>query len=737
MIPFHKRTLLRLAAAALLTLASHGFAALPGVLPDDDRDGIVDALEQRLAERFAPMIYIEPDESNYPVNVPWLLARTRLNYQEDCTGDVDQPIGPVPIGNQLLGPGGVTVWTAQPNCGQDDTGYSHPPHRQISTLATDPDGQFSLGAQTTGYSDQQTFYLTDLPDSQHIGSTNPRDWVTYFHAYPTKDGGIMLQYWHVFAYNAFGGVDNHGGDWDASIQVQLDRNLEIEGVWFSRHSDDHPGTFFKKSDNLVRFFQGTHPVVAIDGGGHAAFRSPDDWATCGCRFGETATGPIGTISWSNDAAFDDPATLGKVHWIGGLTFLSGAGGIVWKTWTDGGVRSSGRLTNPIVSPSAHGGLVNVGEYNPCTPDTCHGSAQASKLLAGEFHLLNNAFWLRYEGRWGSVGAGISGPRGPVFQGFTEQFQSIPGSPFKVPVTSVYEAWYNQGADAPATNDGVSTWKLPARTIVTGDSPAFPTGNATFITSNSLISIGSFQSTVAAQYGTATTYYRIFRSGVITTNWAQYQGAFRLQFTGLSLPDGQYNVEYYSVDGLGNAEPVQSAVLILDNAAPSVTITSPAPRQYLHSMSLPQLYNVADGTGAGIASTSVTLDGVPVGTGRQTLNLLALALGTHELKVTSTDKVGWSNSDSVRFVITVSADSIKADVTQFEASGDIKSQKLATTLMSLLNAAATAKAAGQCSAASTAYQSFIQHLQGQVPAGVSAGAARIMIADAQALIAQCP
>src|SRR5262245_47276283 len=72
-------------------------ATAPTTPVDADRDGINEALEQTLAERYAPVIYIEPDESNYPVNVEWFLDRANLQYHEDCTDDVDSSRGPFPI----------------------------------------------------------------------------------------------------------------------------------------------------------------------------------------------------------------------------------------------------------------------------------------------------------------------------------------------------------------------------------------------------------------------------------------------------------------------------------------------------------------------------------------------------------------------------------------------------------------------------------------------------------------
>src|SRR5438270_3038815 len=72
---------------------------------DQDGDGIDDNLEQQLANKFAPVILIESDESNYPVNVEWFLARAHMQYHEDCGSilaipphnDVDDDIGPNPL----------------------------------------------------------------------------------------------------------------------------------------------------------------------------------------------------------------------------------------------------------------------------------------------------------------------------------------------------------------------------------------------------------------------------------------------------------------------------------------------------------------------------------------------------------------------------------------------------------------------------------------------------------------
>ncbi|HEY9232846.1 MAG TPA: hypothetical protein VIS78_11890, partial [Blastocatellia bacterium] len=123
---------------------------------------------------------------------------------------------------------------------------------------------------------------------------------------------------------------------------------------------------------------------------------------------------------------------------------------------------------------------------------------------------------------------------------------------------------------------------------------------------------------------------------------------------------------------------------------------------------------------------------------QAINLLTeLALGDHTFKLTANDNAGNTASPSVTFSIVVTPNSIKDDVSQFLAAGKIKNNGLANSLTAKLNAAADARARGNCQAAANNYQAFINELQAQLGKGVDATAAQIMIADAQYLIAHCP
>jgi len=181
----------------------------------------------------------------------------------------------------------------------------------------------------------------------------------------------------------------------------------------------------------------------------------------------------------------------------------------------------------------------------------------------------------------------------------------------------------------------------------------------------------------------------------------------------------------------------------DTTPPVITINEPAATQYPHNTTLTLTYSVSDGAGSGFQSFTPLMDnattignhGLQSG---QTIKLLTeMNLGQHTFTVNAIDNAGNEDSSSVTFTIVVTADSIKDDVNQFVATGSIRSDRVANSLLAKLNAAASARAAGDCTTANNKYQALIKELQTQIGKGMAAEAAVIMIADAQYLIAHCP
>ena len=252
----------------------------------------------------------------------------------------------------------------------------------------------------------------------------------------------MLQYWHLFSFNDYQHrfcfavcKDQHGGDWDAQVQVQLNAELQPEGVWFSRHTADHPGNFV--GAGAVHWLNQTHPIVTIDSGGHVAFASPEDF----CADHQANIGPIHINP--GDAVWADDASAANLHQIECNSNSPQAkqtwplvGGTVWHTVSGGPVTQSTTWnTTPTVRLTGNvgGPLTLLGQYNPGT-ETC--GANCAGTASGVARPLNGQVFIQYSGFWGNPslnGVGFP-PRGPVFQGYL-------GS------SDQYTSWYNQASSS--------------------------------------------------------------------------------------------------------------------------------------------------------------------------------------------------------------------------------------------------------------------------------------------------
>jgi hypothetical protein len=216
-------------------------------LVDRDRDGLPDACEQALAERFAPVIYHSSDESNFPTNVDRFLEQTSLNFYDDtCSPDLVVRITDRP--SQLA----LVSARRRAACGGDDEVHA--------------DG-------TRSRRKHRTFFLADLPKQARRGSVDTREWTTYVHAYRDVGGGVTVQYWRFYAYND--AANDHGGDWEG-LHLVLDRALRPSHARLFGHSR------MRELPAKGLRWEGNHVVVFSEGGGHATRASGDGIFARGC-----------------------------------------------------------------------------------------------------------------------------------------------------------------------------------------------------------------------------------------------------------------------------------------------------------------------------------------------------------------------------------------------------------------------------------------------------------------------
>jgi hypothetical protein len=216
---------------------------------DGDRDGLADAEEQILAERFAPIVYHSSDESNFPTNVDWFLSKTSLWFYHYANPELRRLVVDKPSQSQLLG-----------NRATD----SGDPPRDVRSDGTRSDNKLV------------TFYLRDVAGPYRVGSTDSKGWVTYFHSYRNNVNGVTIQYWRFYAYNdAF---NDHGGDWEG-VHVVLDADLRPSRIGLLQHEKIE----YKSFTEFLH--EGNHPYIFSEGGGHGSRSSGSGIYARGCEGG--------------------------------------------------------------------------------------------------------------------------------------------------------------------------------------------------------------------------------------------------------------------------------------------------------------------------------------------------------------------------------------------------------------------------------------------------------------------
>jgi len=119
-------------------------------------------------------------------------------------------------------------------------------------------------------------------------------------------------------------------------------------------------------------------------------------------------------------------------------------------------------------------------------------------------------------------------------------------------------------------------------------------------------------------------------------WSVYATPFAL------AGDGSHLLEWFSEDNVGNVEPVRSARLSVDDTPPTTTLlVPPGPWSYASRFEL-----AATDAGSGVARTEYRVDGGPW---REYEGSFSLAVGNHEIRYRSVDRLGNQEPESVTFV----------------------------------------------------------------------------------------
>jgi hypothetical protein len=171
----------------------------------------------------------------------------------------------------------------------------------------------------------------------------------------------------------------------------------------------------------------------------------------------------------------------------------------------------------------------------------------------------------------------------------------------------------------------------------------------------------------------------------------------------------------------------------DLVPPTIAIAAPQTVDYLHTDAIQISFSASDNdSGVAAGSPSATLDGAPIANG-QTLQPLALSLGSHTLVVSASDNAGNSASQPVAFQVKASIDSLIAAVNLFTRQGQIAASA-SRSLLTLLSDAKSALARGSVTAARGDLVNFENLVKAQSGKAVAKPAAQVLIADVEYVLA---
>jgi hypothetical protein len=239
--------------------------AVPACAADSDYDGLSDSLEEYLMERFAPVVYLHPDEEYHPSDVEWYLDRVALVHGSEAAivlekGEVNaytlisQVINSKHPDNEATGSHGSGTLDIVQYSGYGNEVTTYRLRHAGSALAK---GVTRMGCEANG---------KDLP----VGSP------CYVHVRPVVGYPEMIDitYWFFYPYQGDYPISpglncgSHEGDWE-HITVRVgDNGTTIHQVFFGRHTSSE-GQWMNPSE--VTFIQGTHPVVYSARYSHASY----------------------------------------------------------------------------------------------------------------------------------------------------------------------------------------------------------------------------------------------------------------------------------------------------------------------------------------------------------------------------------------------------------------------------------------------------------------------------------
>jgi len=226
---------------------------------DIDHDGIDDAIENQLIEKFAPVVKLSPEEVYQPAGITWFLPRARMIFAVNFGFD-----------KQVLDKGKVTLTSLISQSYNNQYSGLSTSHTDFFLEATDISGGGSLD-------DYRMETRTGLPS---------QEWVCYARVRqsPGNISSYDIQYIFYYAYNGdlvIGPLNTeHESDFEhITVRVFKDQNT-ISQIYYAAH--DNEGKWYKMqtspgAQDGYSITADGHPVVYAALNSHASYPWAGKW----------------------------------------------------------------------------------------------------------------------------------------------------------------------------------------------------------------------------------------------------------------------------------------------------------------------------------------------------------------------------------------------------------------------------------------------------------------------------
>jgi len=205
---------------AVLIFAALAVTCLAAAAEDVDGDGLSDANESSLAERFCPVLHLAPGELFFPTPVEYVIENSQLKSYQDGT---------------------VTTVASKPTSSS-------------LSVYSQPGSNYFLDNIHGGVDDDGV--------AAHFGEAKKNLTPTVYARVIPIGNLTVVQYWLFYPFND-GPLNRHEGDWEM-VQVVVSGDTPVS-AGYSQHFS---GQWAKWEDVLTR---GDHPVVYVAKGSHANY----------------------------------------------------------------------------------------------------------------------------------------------------------------------------------------------------------------------------------------------------------------------------------------------------------------------------------------------------------------------------------------------------------------------------------------------------------------------------------